>query len=121
MLLVQSGIGGRTAHADPQLALGDYLLIAIDTTLLGGGTSSQPRTRTGEETYGARQVSFSLVMLSKEGHSRAPTPDARPLVQLAIFAIVIAVAALIEGWEGAAIGFGVSCFSALALFWMARR
>ena len=61
------------------------------------------------------------MMLSKEGQSRAPTPDAMPLVQLAIFAIVIAVAALIGGWKGAAIGIGVSCFSALALLWMARR
>jgi len=60
-------------------------------------------------------------MVSKEGHSRAPTPDAKPLVQLAIFAIVIAVAALIGGWEGAAIGFGASCFSVLVLLWVARR
>jgi hypothetical protein len=59
-------------------------------------------------------------MLSTEGHSRAPAPDAMPLVQLAIFAIVIAVAALLGGWEGAAIGFGVSCFSALVLLWAAR-
>jgi hypothetical protein len=43
-----------------------------------------------------------------------------PLVQLAIFAIVIAVAALIGAWDGAAIGFGVSCFSALVLLWAAR-
>ncbi len=43
-----------------------------------------------------------------------------PLVQLAIFVIVIAVAAGIGSWEGAAIGFGVSCFSALVLLWAAR-
>jgi hypothetical protein len=55
------------------------------------------------------------VMVSKEGHSRAPTLDVTPLVQLAISAIVIAVAALLGGWEGAAIGFGVSCFGALVL------
>ena len=59
-------------------------------------------------------------MVSKEGHSRVPATDANPLVQLAIFAIVIAVAALIGGWEGAAIGFGVSCVSALVLLWAAR-
>ena len=34
-------------------------------------------------------------MVSKEGHSRAPTLDMMPLVQLAISAIVIAVAALL--------------------------